>query len=123
MEMDTYQGECKYCGNIQPVMAMDQIDANEKISEECSCGGAELERRQDTLMKNIRETVGEEAPSFGFSQVTPEQEELIRELAMSVLHGKISAVSLKIGSTRISISGIGEITIKRTDTKNKQMKA
>lgn len=39
MEMETYQGVCKYCGEIQPVMAMDQIDANEKISEECSCGG------------------------------------------------------------------------------------
>lgn len=120
VEMNTYEGTCRYCGNIQPVMAMDQIDADEKISEECSCGGAELEKREKRLMQNLQETVGKDAVNFGYSQVSPEQEEIINRMALSVLHGWIDSASCRFGGTSLSIKGGEKVKVQRTDTKKSE---
>lgn len=121
--MDTYQGRCEYCGNIQPVMAMDQIDANKKISEECSCGGTVLERRKNALLKNIEKVIGKEAPNYGLAQVTEEQKELVTNLALATLFGKIEAATVKMDNLKVSISGAEKVKIKRTDTRNEQLEA
>ena len=123
MEMDTYQGRCEYCGNIQPVMAMDQIDANKKISEECSCGGAVLERRKNAILKNIEKVIGKEAPNYGLAQVTEEQKELVTDLALATLFGKIEAATVKMDNLNVSISGAEKVKINRTDTRNEQLEA
>lgn len=124
IEMNTYEGTCRYCGNIQPVMAMDQNDADEKISEECSCGGAELEKRKKRLLQNLQETVGADAVNFGYSQVSPEQEELITSMALDVLHGRIESASCKFGGTSISIRSTGDkVKIQRTDTRKSEKSA
>lgn len=121
--MGTYQGTCKYCGNTQLIMAMDQIDADEKISEECSCGGAKLERRKEALLQNIKQIVGKEAPNSGLSQVTTDQEQLITDLALGVLHGKIEAATIKLAGLKVSVSGVEKVKIRRTDVKNKLLEA
>ena len=118
--MNTYEGVCQYCGNIQPVMALDQTDANTKISEECSCGGAELEKRKKRLLQNIRETVGKDAVNFGYSQASPEQEELIIGMALAALHGWIDSAVCKFGGTSVSIRGGEKVKVQRTDTKKSE---
>lgn len=124
IEMNTYEGTCRYCGNIQPVMAMDQIDADEQISEKCSCGGAELEKRKKRLLQNVQETVGKDAVNFGYSQVSVEQEELITSMALAVLHGWIDSASCRFGGTSISIREAGEkVKVQRTDTKKSERSA
>lgn len=123
IEMNTYEGVCQYCGNIQPVMAMDQTDANTKISEECSCGGAELEKRKKRLLQNLQETIGKDAINFGYSQVSSEQEELINRMALAALHGWIDSAACKFGTTSISIRGGEKVKVQRTDTKKSERSA
>ena len=44
--MKEYEGVCSYCGNIQPVLAMDQEDADLIITRQCDCGAAEREMQK-----------------------------------------------------------------------------
>lgn len=123
IELTTYQGECKYCGNIQPIMAMDQIDANEKISEECPCCGAERARRKAALMRNLENTIGKNAAESGFKPVEPEQEELINTIAIAVFDGYLQGVTCKIDGSAVTITGGIKIKVKRVDTKTQQLEA
>lgn len=124
IEMNTYEGECKYCGNIQPIMAMDQVDANEKISEDCACMGAELERRKAALMQNLENTIGKNAGESGFKQVGSPQEGIITEMALNVFHGTLQSAACKIGNSTINItSSAGKVKIKRTDTRKGEWEA
>lgn len=124
MEMSTFEGRCKYCGEIQPIMAMDQLDADAKISEQCSCGGAEMERKEAALLENLKNTIGAGAPENGFTRVDPEQEDLITNMALAVLHGNLRQVSCKIKGATISVIRTPEkVKVKRTDTKNMQLEA
>ena len=124
VEMNTYEGVCKYCGNVQPIMAMDQTDANEKISENCDCGGAELERKKQLLLQNIKKTIGRECVDFGLRQVSKEQEELITGMALAVLHGWIESASCKFEGTTVTIKETGgKIKLQRTDTKKAERSA
>lgn len=124
IEMNTFEGKCKYCGEIQPIMAMDQIDADEKISEKCSCGGAEMDRKEAALLENLKNTIGKGAPENGFTSVDPKQEDLITNMALAVLHGNLRQVTCKIKGATISITRTtGTVKVKRTDTKNMQLEA
>lgn len=124
IEMDTYEGVCKYCGSIQPIMAMDQADANEKISEQCSCGGAERERRLNCLKQNIKMIVGEKAPESGYRQLGPDQEELVETMAFAVFHGKAEKITLKIENVNISVKDAdGRVKIQRSDTNKTERSA
>ena len=122
--MNTYEGECKYCGNIQPIMAMDQTDADEKISEQCECKGAEREREKEMLLQNLEDMIGESAIESGFHPVEPEQKEILENMALAVFYGKLKSVSAKIGGSTISIVRAADKTkIKRAETKSQQWEA
>lgn len=124
IEMNTYEGECKYCGNIQPIMAMDQTDADEKISEDCTCGGAERERRKTVMIQNLENVIGKNAGESGFKQVEPEQEGIITEMALNVFHGILRSANCKIGNSVINITNTaGKVKIKRTDTRKAEREA
>lgn len=124
IEMNTFEGQCKYCGNIQPIMAMDQVDADEQISESCECGGAERERRKAALMQSLEDTIGKNAASNGFRQVDQEQEEDITNMALAVFHGRLKAASVKIGGSTINIVATNDrVHVRRTDTKKLQLEA
>ncbi len=71
--MDTYEGRCKYCGEIQPVMTMDQIDADEKISECCKCDGANFEKKKAQFPENLDYTIGEGAANMESKRRPPER--------------------------------------------------
>lgn len=116
--MQMYEGVCKYCGTIQLVLAMDQIDADEKISECCQCDGAEVEKKRIQLLENLNLTIGDGCVEQGFKRVSNEQETLITEMALAVLFGKLDKAVCQIGSTVITISTTSEkVKVKRVEKK------
>lgn len=40
----TYEGVCRYCGQLQTVIANSQEEADHIITETCNCQGAEYEK-------------------------------------------------------------------------------
>lgn len=69
--MDTYQGTCKYCGNIKPIMAESQEAADERVSDECLCGSKRLEKIKARLMANIN-FIARKNEGKALSQLTEE---------------------------------------------------
>ncbi|MCI9597887.1 MAG: hypothetical protein HFE75_11460 [Firmicutes bacterium] len=124
IEMDMYEGVCKYCGSMQPVMAMDRTDANEKISDQCSCGGAERERRLNCLKQNVRMIVGDESVEFGYRQLDKEQERLVEAMVAAVFDGKAEKITLRIENVNISVKDVdGKVKIQRSDTNKTERSA
>lgn len=122
--MDTYQGVCKYCGQIQPIMAMDQQDADQKITECCNCDGAKLEKKRQQLLENLDYTIGEGAANMGFKRVSAGQESLITEMAMAVLEGKLEKATCQIENIVITITMASDkCKVKRTDKKAMTLEA
>lgn len=86
--------------------------------------GAELEKRKKHLLQNLQETVGKDAVNFGYSQVSPEQEELITDMALVVLHGWIDSASCKFKGTTVTVKEVGgKVKIQRTDTRKAEKSA
>lgn len=124
IEMGTFEGVCKYCGSIQPIMAMDQTDADEKISMECPCDGAEKERRLELIKRNVRMTVGAESVEFGYRQLGEAQERLVEAMAMAVFDGQAEKITLRIENVNISVKDVdGRVKIQRSDTNKTERSA
>ena len=125
IEMSNYEGTCKYCGDIQPVLAVDQIDADNKISEKCSCGRAAKERQWKGILKNIDQLLGDKAVERGFSQAQPEQIELVKHVAHEMQESRIGNAKMSIENTTVSITmtAKGFIKITRQYTKQTALEA
>lgn len=114
--METYQGTCRFCGNIQSTPAEDRFDADEKISRTCECGGFHQEQRRGAAKKNIEELFGEKAQENGWTQVEAEQLELIRRAAELVLADKAENITIGFGDGKAKIcqTSSGAARIERT---------
>ena len=51
--MNTYEGVCRYCGSMISIMADSQEEADQLVTEKCTCEASELDRKRDCLMKNL----------------------------------------------------------------------
>nr|WP_315022935.1 hypothetical protein [uncultured Aminipila sp.] len=120
IEMYTHDGICRFCGNIQPVLAVDQIDADNKISDSCSCGGAAKERQWNGILKNIDQLLGDKAVERGFVQAQPEQIELVKHAAHEILESNIGSARMSIENTTVSITVTARGFIKLTRQYTKQ---
>lgn len=49
-----YEGICKYCGQITPVLANTQKEADMLVTEECDCTGADAKKRKEAVEKKCR---------------------------------------------------------------------
>lgn len=49
--MNTYEGTCRYCGEMKLIIAESQEAADNLISAGCSCGGADEDQK---IKKNMR---------------------------------------------------------------------
>lgn len=76
--MDTYQAKCKYCGNEQPIMAENQEDADEEMSNKCECGSASTEQKKAKLMERIN-YICKGAYNPALIELTLDQTEMIRQ--------------------------------------------
>ena len=125
IEMANFEGVCKYCGNMQPILAADQIDANLKISETCKCKGYLKEKQHDRMLKNIDQTFGAECQQFGLLPVSTGQLAAITDAAELVFKETIQMTAIGLfGSTaKISKSAKGAIKIERTFSTKVQTEA
>lgn len=108
MEMDTYQGVCRYCGDVQPIMAADQLDADMKISEECPCGGAGREKRHKAMLSNIEKLTGSGAGERGFIELKNAERELINTVADAVFDEVAGKVTIVLSDSTITIKYTGD---------------
>ena len=102
--MSLFEGTCKYCGSVQPIMAADQIDADEKVSDDCECGGAELDNKRKAMYKNLDAVCGEDAVKAGMAPLDEEQMEIAKYVGNAVLKGQLTSASLKINNTTLSFN-------------------
>lgn len=118
VEMKALEGTCRYCGTIQPVMAADQTDADNKISADCPCGGAAKAKKRIHILENIDAIAGDNAVKMGFSSVEGGTLSWLKRTAELVLEGKADKVSVDIDGTKIviGITSKGDVKVKRNKT-------
>ena len=125
IEMMAMEGRCRYCGTIQPVMAADQIDADNKISADCSCGGEAREKKRMQILDNIDAIAGEDAVSMGFSSVHADTLLWLKRAGEMILDRIVDKIGVEIDGTKITIAitGKGDVKIKRSQTESAMLEA
>lgn len=115
MEFENYEGICKYCGNIQPVMAADQHDADEKISRDCECGKYEQEKQRKLLKNRAKELFGQEAIKSGFKAMEEETLIFLYEAIDAIVEQALDSISVNANGEKVSIKAKanGKIEIER----------
>lgn len=116
IEMANYEGTCRYCGEIQPILAVDQMDADVKISEKCSCGGFRREKRHTAMEDNIKAMFGAGCDGTLFKAATEEQMDLINAAGEAVFEGHVASVSIGLGKTaaKLSMTTKGNVKVERS---------
>ncbi|NBH61597.1 hypothetical protein D1155_08040 [Anaerotruncus sp. 80] len=121
--MDTYQGTCKYCGNMKPIIEESQEAADERVSNECACGGAKLEEVKARLMANIN-FIARKNEGKALSQLAEEQVKLLKRAASEIVDGNCLKAVFDFGSSKVTIWDAGEkYKVKRTTTREEQAEA
>ena len=115
--MKEFQGVCKHCGNIQPVLALDQNEADYLISMRCDCGAAEREMQKNLLVENIRSIC--DGCDSGMLQLGNELTEKVIALGLLVFDGTAASITAEIGKSKIKIARSGE-KIKTSRTMNRR---
>lgn len=103
MEFDIFEGVCRYCGEINPIMAADQRDADLKISDKCSCGGVKIEKKIICLRKSIEEFCGNETKTANFAMVDRQVVEQLKNMGELVIKQKIQEITIKVNGETIKI--------------------
>ena len=115
--MTTFEGICKFCGSMQPVMAESQEEANVLVSKSCTCAGAEWEEKKEKLRQVIDDVAGEGCTIYGMRPMSEPVADLLQEAGMQVMNGKISKVTVGVDGVNITInlSSKGQVKVKRTE--------
>ena len=114
-EMKMHEGECRFCGQKQEIMAAHQEEADEIATLNCNCSGSEEYRRKQDLAELINETCELVSPETGFVKMSDEQLEVLHQIAAMLASGIISKVTLDIADSRCVMSEHkdGSFTFKR----------
>lgn len=104
--MREYEGVCSYYGNIQPVLAMDQDDANLIVTRHCDCGAAEREMQKNVMIENLRAICN--SGDSGMPQMGEELTEKVISMAMLVFDGTAASITVEIGKSKVEIARSGE---------------
>ena len=115
--MDTYQGTCKYCGAVQPIMAESQEAADEQISAKCDCGSASTAQKKAKLMERINYiAAGKYNPAF--AELTEDQTKILRQGGNDVMAGICTGVTFEFYDSKVKILDTGEkYKVKRTGSR------
>jgi len=119
MEFGSFEGTCKYCGFILPIMAADQKDADIKVGEGCDCGGYLREKRFINAKVLVDKYFGDACIEAGLRTVDVDVLPLLYKAVECVNSEKIKSVSIAITpSTKcaISMNAKESIRVERTDT-------
>lgn len=110
----TYEGICKYCGSMQPVMARDQAEADMLISRMCTCKGAEEQDKRDRICANASEITEGLDPAITSMMAT---------IGCFVQSGIISKATIKVENItlNVSINANDQVKFKRKETSEKEL--
>lgn len=116
IEMSNHEGYCRFCGTGMPILAVDQTDADLKVSEICDCGGSEKEKRHVSMIDNIDAMFGQGCDSSFFKPVSEKQMRLIMAAGESVFNGEVASVSIGLGKTsaKISLTSKDNVKVERS---------
>ena len=117
--MTTYQGVCKHCGWVQPVMAESQEAADAIIARKCSCGGYEREGRLLQLNEAIRGTVGEDCSIYDLQPLEEGVVDFLYAAGVLVVENRIQKISIDVdGATvKIGVSPKGVVKVDRKESR------
>ena len=116
-KMESFTGTCSYCGQTKIVMAESQKDANERVTLDCSCPGAEMEQRKKDVRVLLDALIGELAPDNGWDPADPEVYESILQMADRIAEESITLCSMRVDDTNLKISrSKGKMNIERSKT-------
>lgn len=110
----TYEGICKYCGEIQPIMAQSQEEADMLISRVCKCRGAEEEDKRDRICANAEEITEGLDPAITSMMAT---------IGCFIQSGVISKATIKVENITLSVSinSNDQVKFKRKETCEKEL--
>lgn len=115
--MNEMTGTCPYCGQTRLVSAYDQHDADVKAAELCNCDNVRKRRRQ--CIDNIETICGETAKDFGFSIVTEEIKDLLKDAGSLCILEHFESMTLRVADSTVVIkrtkSGVA-VQRKKTST-------
>ena len=110
-EIMTYEGVCRYCGQIIPVWAKTQEAADRLASEECDCTGADAKKKKEAVEKNAELIVENKDEDIM---------NILRAAGMMILGGQINQLTLNVGEVKYKVGENSKGQIKFTRTKTKQ---
>lgn len=115
IEMESIYGTCRFCGQTQMIEAADQQDADIKVTKLCTCPDARLARKKAEIRQMVQDLCGAGGAELGFTKMTPEQAEIVLNLAEMIAAGKAISVTLRIAdsSVKISVAADGELKFSR----------
>ena len=118
-EFGSFEGRCKYCGNIVHIMAADQKDADIKVMEDCSCYGHIKAKRLEGAKGLIDEYFSEKCIEEGFCAVDDKVVIFMHKAAEMVnegLAGKMSITLSPLTRCVMSLNSKGVLKVQRVDS-------
>lgn len=113
----TMTGVCRYCGQVQTVVAASQEEADMLAMEGCNCEAAIRHQRRKLAVEKIEmlKTLPEE--QTGFRPVSEELCILLKMLGGKMADGKLDSIALTAEGRRISMR-LKQDTIRITQQKS-----
>ena len=117
--MDTYQGTCKYCGSVQPIIAESQMAADAIIERKCDCGGYVREGRLLQLKEALKGTVGEECSIYDLQPLEEAVVDFLHKAGVMVFDNRIQKIAVDVDgvSIRISVNTKGVVKVDRKESR------
>ena len=111
---DTYEGICRYCGQMQSIIAESQEAADSAVTRNCDCSGSTLAKR-DEMIKEAAFQVGSGADVGIIDE--------IHHLGVMALTGLIDAATLNVdGITfKVAINANGQVRVTKKWTKQSEI--
>ena len=102
--MKSYEGICKFCGQVQTVQADSQEEANMIATLNCNCDDAEAYRRREDLMTLINSTCQDLPEDCGFVNMSVGQIKALKDLGGMVADGFVMKATVDIADSRCMIN-------------------
>lgn len=104
IKMDSFVGACRFCGQVQTIVAGRQEEADEIATLNCNCDDAEAYRRRKDLMTLIDSTCQDLPEDCGFVNMSVGQIKALRDLGGMVADGFVMKATVDIADSRCMIN-------------------
>lgn len=112
--MNTYEGACRFCGEIEIVMADNQSDADEIVTERCRCGGFARYERKHKREEKLRK-VAKGNPALNFEEIPGDCLFNFNDMLEMMDKGLIEKAQYTVAGSTLTLQRVGsKIRILRT---------